>query len=217
MRFIDPDGMVPEVVLKTYEEAPDGWYKEDGSDEMKFDEKISSQADLNKYNLKGTFKGQSVLEINNGKQKSYNKDGSITSSMILDEVVFNGTESFDGNEQASKLNNAFGIGLSAKEGMWDMALRLDKTFESTKTLSALKTGTKFLGTTLGITGAISSGVDFYKSRTISNGVNFALDAALVPMGPVAGIVGGLAEASGLKAAFSKYLQDRADNYLIHQQ
>src|SRR5690606_26558870 len=104
-------------------------------------------------------------------------------------------------------------GLSAKEGIIDAVSTLDDS----KALSVLKTGTKVLGTTLGVVSAVSSGIDFYQSPTVANGVKLVIDLALIPAGPVAGVVGGLAEATGVKDAVANSIQDIADDYLIHEQ
>jgi RHS repeat-associated protein len=207
IKFIDPDGMMPE-----------GWYKPEGSDQLKFDKNINSQADLDKANIKGSFEGKQVLAMSQkGEQVYFNRDGSVTNSVVLDEVVVSERGIKSGTDQALEVNNGIGVGLSAKEALLDVVSSVDKTLESSKAFSVLKTGTKFVGTSLGVVSAISSGVNFYNSPTIANGVNLAIDLALLPAGPTAGLVGGVAEATGLKGAFSKYIQDQADKYLIHQQ
>jgi len=73
---------------------------------------------------------------------------------------------------------------------------------------------RVLGTTLGVVSAISSGVNFPCSPTIANGVKLAIDVALLPAGPIADVIGGIAEGTGYENSLANSIQNIADDYLI---
>ncbi|MFZ1516119.1 MAG: RHS repeat-associated core domain-containing protein, partial [Saprospiraceae bacterium] len=72
IKYIDPDGR--------------GWY-EDECGTPTFNKDLNSKEDFIKSGIKGSFIGNSALSIDdNGNQTSFNKDGTKTTSVQLDEV-----------------------------------------------------------------------------------------------------------------------------------
>ncbi len=105
-----------------------------------------------------------------------------------------------GLDAANKVVNYVGMNNDVKEGLFKLAGYAENGGYM-----------KYLSTIGKITGGTSVGISFYKfsqNRTAGNAFNLAVDAGLLFAGPLGGIIGGVAEATGVKDAVANEIDYR---------